>query len=99
MMAYSTDIFFAVPGETRGTLAISFFDSSVEAGIPAKDMLKIMTANAAKLLGVEKQRGAIKPGLFADIYRNAGDPLDNIQTQKKVSFVMKEGKIYKSIGK
>jgi len=95
-MAYGTDTFFAVPGETRGTLAISYIDSFVEAGIPAKDTLKIMTTNAAKLLGVEKQRGSIKPGLFADIIAVPENPLDNIQTLKRVSFVMKNGKVVKS---
>src|SRR5215475_7242141 len=58
-MAYGTDAFAAVPGETRGSMAISYIDSFVEAGIPAKDTLKIMTTNAAQLLGVDKQRGAI----------------------------------------
>jgi len=95
-MAYGTDTFFAVPGETRGTLAISYIDSFVEAGIPAKDTLKIMTTNAAKLLGVEKQRGAIKVGQFADIIATPENPLDNIQTLKKVSFVMKNGVVYRS---
>lgn len=95
-MAYGTDTFFGVPGETRGTLAISYIDSFVEAGIPAKDIIKIMTTNAANLLGVEKQRGAVKVGLFADIIATPENPLDNIQTLKKVSFVMKNGMVIKA---
>jgi imidazolonepropionase-like amidohydrolase len=98
-MAFGTDTFFAVAGEDRGTLAVSFIDSFVEAGIPAKDTLKIMTTNAAKLLGVEKQRGAIKAGQFADIIATPENPLENIQTLKKVSFVMKTGKIVRSTDK
>jgi imidazolonepropionase-like amidohydrolase len=96
-MAYGTDTFFAAPGETRGTLAISYIDSFVEAGIPAKDTLKIMTTNAAKLLGVDKQRGAIKPGQYADIIATPENPLDNIQTLKKVAFVMKDGVVFKPV--
>ena len=95
-MAYGTDTFFEAPGHTRGTLAISYIDSFVEAGVPAKDILKIMTTNAAQLIGVEKQRGALKPGLFADIIATPENPLDNIQTLKKVSFVMKNGKVMKA---
>jgi imidazolonepropionase-like amidohydrolase len=95
-MACGTDTFFAAPGETRGTLAISYIDTFQEAGIPAKDTLKIMTTNAARLLGVEKQRGAIKPGLFADLIATPENPLDNIQTLKHVSFVMKNGKVIKT---
>lgn len=94
-MAYGTDTFAALEGQTRGTMAISFIDSFVEAGIPAKDTLKIMTTNAAQLLGVDKQRSAIKVGLAADIIATPENPLDNIQTLKRVSFVMKDGKVCK----
>jgi imidazolonepropionase-like amidohydrolase len=94
-MAFGTDTFFAAPNETRGTIAVSYIDSFTEAGIPAKDILKIMTTNAAKLLGVDKARGAIKPGQAADIIATPENPLDNINTLKKVSFVMKNGVVYK----
>ncbi|HKP73286.1 MAG TPA: amidohydrolase family protein [Pyrinomonadaceae bacterium] len=94
-MAYGTDAFFQVEGETRGTLAVSYIDSFVEAGIPAKDTLKIMTTNAARLLGVERERGAIKEGLAADIIATPDNPLDNILALKRVTFVMKNGKVFK----
>jgi len=94
-MAYGTDVFFAVEGQTRGTLAVSFIDSFVEAGVPAKETLRIMTTNAARLLGVDKQRGALKVGQAADIIATPENPLDNIQTLKQVSFVMKNGKVFK----
>jgi imidazolonepropionase-like amidohydrolase len=94
-MAFGTDTFAQVQGQTRGTMAMSFIDSFVEAGIPAQDTLKIMTTNAARLLGVDKQRGAIKAGLAADIIATAKNPLDDIQSLKQVSFVMKEGKVFK----
>jgi len=94
-MAYGTDVFFATAGETRGTLAVSFIDSFVEAGIPAKDTLRIMTTNAARLLGLDKQRGAIKVGQAADIIATPENPLEKIQTLKQVSFVMKNGKVFK----
>ena len=94
-MAYGTDTFFAVEGQTRGTLAISFIDSFIEAGVPAKDTLRIMTTNAARLLGVDKQRGAIKVGQAADIIATTENPLDNLLTLKKVGFVMKNGKVFK----
>jgi imidazolonepropionase-like amidohydrolase len=96
-MAYGTDVFVAVEGKTRGTLAISFIDSFVEAGVPAKDILRIMTTNAARLLGIDKQRGAIKLGQAADIIATPKNPLDNIQTLKKVAFVMKNGKVFKPV--
>ncbi|PYS80763.1 MAG: hypothetical protein DMF67_19280 [Acidobacteria bacterium] len=94
-MAYGTDAFFAVPGETRGTLALSYLDSYTEAGIPAPYVLRMMTTNAARLLGVEKERGAIRPGLAADIIATPDDPLSDITALRRVAFVMKDGKLYK----
>lgn len=94
-MAFGTDVINAVQNHTRGTLAVSFIDSFAEAGIPAKVIVKTMTTNAAQLLGVEKARGAIKPGLAADIISTQENPFDNIQTLKQVNFVMKDGKVFK----
>lgn len=38
-----------------------------------------------------------KVGLRADIIATAENPLDNIQTLKKVAFVMKNGKVFKKV--
>ena len=90
-MAYGTDVVDEVDGETRGTLSISGIDPWIEAGIPAKVLLQAMTMNAARLLGVEKERGAIRAGMAADIIATAGNPLDDANALKKVLFVMKNG--------
>jgi imidazolonepropionase-like amidohydrolase len=55
----------------------------------------MMTTNAARLLGVDKQRGALRTGLAADIIATAENPLDDVAALKKVVFVMKDGKIVK----
>lgn len=94
-MAYGTDAINETPGQTRGTLAISGIDPWIEAGIPAKVTLQAMTANAARLLGVEKVRGAIKLGQAADIIATPENPLENISALKHVTFVMKNGAIIK----
>jgi imidazolonepropionase-like amidohydrolase len=54
-----------------------------------------MTINGAKLLGIDNERGMIKEGFYADIVAADENPLDNIQTLKKISFVMKEGLVVK----
>jgi len=54
-----------------------------------------MTVNAARLLDVDKQRGFLKQGMAADIIATPENPLENVQTLKKVSFVMKDGSIIK----
>jgi len=92
-MAFGTDIFFQPPGYTRGSLAAAYVDVYKEAGISAKDVLKMMTTNAARLLGVDKQRGALRVGLAADIIATAENPLDDVAALKNVVFVMKDGKV------
>lgn len=94
-MAFGTDVIDALPGETRGTLAVDYIQSWIEAGVPAADTLRAMTVNAARLLGVDKERGFLKPGMAADIIATPENPAENIQTLKKVSFVMKDGTIIK----
>ena len=95
-MAFGTDVIVAVPGETRGTLAAEYVDSWMEAGVPAKETLQAMTINAARLLDVDRVRGAIKPGLAADIIAMPENPLENIRAVRKVSFVMKDGSVFKA---
>jgi imidazolonepropionase-like amidohydrolase len=95
-MAFGSDIFFAPEGMTRGSFAVSYADGYAEAGLGPADILRLMITNPAKLLGVETARGAIRPGLAADIIATPGDPLqDAAAALKRVSFVMKEGAIVK----
>lgn len=95
-MAYGADIFFSRPDQTRGELSLSVLDTYVEAGLPADVILKMMTVNGADLLGVDKDRGRIEPGLAADIIATPGNPLDDILALKQVRFVMKDGKVFKN---
>ena len=94
-MAFGTDVIDALPGETRGTLAVDYIQSWMEAGVPAADTLRAMTVNAARLLGVDKERGFLKPGMAADIIATPENPVEDIRTLKRVSFVMKDGAVIK----
>lgn len=97
-MVYGSDAFFNVEGETRGEQSLSIIDSFVKAGVANKDLVRYMTTDAARLLGVDSRRGAVRTGLRADIIATPENPLDNIQTLKKVAFVMKNGKVFKKAG-
>jgi imidazolonepropionase-like amidohydrolase len=92
-MAFGTDIVFAKPGWTRGTLAMDTIETFIEAGVPPRTILASMTGNAARLLGVEKERGFVKPGLWADLVATDGNPLDDPRALKRVVFVMKAGRV------
>lgn len=65
-----------------------------QAGMPPVKVLQAATINDAKLLGMEKQVGAIKFGAFADIIAVEGDPGGDIYALEKIRFVMKEGTVY-----
>ena len=94
-MAYGTDATDITPGQTRGTIAMSGIDPWIEAKIPAQVLLQAMTANAARLLGVDKDRGFLKVGQAADIIATPDNPLDKVETLKHVVFVMKNGNVIK----
>ena len=92
-LVYGTDAIEAVDGKTRGEVAISGIDPWVEAGIPAPAILKAMTTEAHRLLGLDAERGSIKVGQAADLIATVDDPLANIAALKKVQFVMKDGRV------
>jgi imidazolonepropionase-like amidohydrolase len=90
-LVYGTDAIDFKPGVTRGQDAITGIDPWVEAGLPASAILRAMTTNGTRLLGVDNVRGTLKVGQYADLIATPDNPLTNIQTLKQVSFVMKEG--------
>jgi imidazolonepropionase-like amidohydrolase len=94
-MAFGSDIVVEVPGYTRGSAALTLLDTWLEAEIPAADILRAMTVQAAEMLEMEKTRGNIKVGLRADIIAVPENPLENIKTLRDVKFVMINGKVFK----
>ena len=67
----------------------------VEAGMPPMEAIQSATITTARMLRMEDQIGSIEAGKLADIIATDGNPLENIEVMLKVSFVMKEGKVYK----
>ena len=71
------------------------FDLMVKYGMTPLAAIQAGTVNGAKLLGWQDKIGALKPGYAADVVAVPGNPLDDITTLQKVSFVMKNGAIYR----
>ncbi len=71
------------------------FELMVRYGMTPIEAIRAGTLNGAKLLGWDRDLGAIKPGLYADIVAVPGNPLDDIRALEKVAFVMKGGVVYK----
>ncbi|MGA9212512.1 amidohydrolase family protein [Kaistella sp.] len=67
----------------------------VKYGLTPMQAIQAATINAATLLSWDTQTGSISTGKLADMIAVQDNPLDNIRALENVSFVMKEGKIYK----
>jgi len=67
----------------------------VQYGMKPADVLHADLINGAKLLGWSGQIGELKPGYYADIIAIQGNPLEDSTTLRKVTFVMKNGVVYR----
>jgi imidazolonepropionase-like amidohydrolase len=64
-------------------------------GMSPLAVLQADLINGAKLLGWEGQIGSLERGYLADIVAVPGDPLQDISVLSNVTFVMKNGVVYK----
>ena len=78
----------------HGTQAREFV-LMVKHGMSPLAVLQADLINGAKLLGWEGQIGSLQRGYLADIVAVAGDPLQDISVLSSVTFVMKNGVVYK----
>jgi imidazolonepropionase-like amidohydrolase len=67
----------------------------VDYGMKPLEVLRSATSVNADVFGYASSIGRIKQGLFADLVAVQGDPSADISSVRKVSWVMKNGKIYK----
>jgi imidazolonepropionase-like amidohydrolase len=92
-IAYGTDSGAARQGQNGRQFAML-----VAAGMTPLAAIQAATVNAADLLGV-KDRGALEPGLLADVIAVPGNPLEDIRVLERVEMVMKGGVVYREPGK
>ena len=76
-------------------IAARQFAFMVKYGMTPLQAIQAATKNAADLLGHSDILGSIKPGKYADIIAVQADPLQDVRALENVSFVMKDGKVYK----
>jgi imidazolonepropionase-like amidohydrolase len=67
----------------------------VEYGMRPADAVRSATSINARLFHLEHRLGSIKPRLLADLIAVDGDPTTDIKALRKVSLVMKGGKVYR----
>jgi imidazolonepropionase-like amidohydrolase len=66
-----------------------------EGGQAPMDAIVGATSLAAESMGLSKEIGALAPGLQADVVAVEGNPLQDINAVRRVSFVMKSGRVYR----
>jgi imidazolonepropionase-like amidohydrolase len=90
-IAFGTDSGVSAHGENGLEFVLM-----VAAGMPAIEAIRSATFHAAKLLNVDDQLGTIETGKLADLVAVKGDPLRDIKLMQNVSFVMKNGVVFKN---
>ena len=85
--------YFGAPLRRHGDNADELI-AMVKYGMKPMDVLIAATKNGAECIGVEEEVGTITHGKTADMIALNGNPLDNIESVKKVSFVMREGAVF-----
>ena len=94
--AMGSDMCWFYPGKTRGQASIATFINLHEAGVPALDVIRSITINAAEVLGWQDRVGAIEPAKLADLVAVSSDPVADIGELERVRFVMKDGQVVRN---
>lgn len=71
------------------------FERMVTFGMTPMQAIQAATVTSAELLQQQSSLGQIKPGYLADIVAVDGNPIKNITLMENVTFVMKDGVVYK----
>ncbi|MEA3133682.1 MAG: hypothetical protein QOG17_1528 [Gammaproteobacteria bacterium] len=74
------------------------FELMVQAGMPPMFTIQSATISGAQLLKRDKDLGTLAAGKLADVVAVPGDPIADISLMTRVSFVMKDGVVYKLNG-
>ena len=75
------------------------FARMLEFGMSPMDAIRSATSRAAELLDMTGDLGVIAPGAYADVIAVNGDPLRDVNALKNVAFVMKDGVVFKELGR
>lgn len=90
-IAFGTDTGVGPHGENAKE-----FVYMVEGGMPPLEAIRAATLYGATVMGWADRLGTIEAGRVADIVAVPGDPVRDIGVMTRVSFVMKDGVVYKS---
>lgn len=76
-----------LPGEALHDELAAF----VQAGVPPYEALRCATSGAARALGLDEQRGTIRPGLTADLVLSVSDPREGLEDLRRPASLVVRG--------
>lgn len=89
-IAFGTDAGVSMHGRNADE-----FELMVRHGMTPATAIVAATTGAAELLGLQEQIGQLTPGRRADVIAVSGDPLQDVTVLRRVSFVMRDGRVYR----
>ena len=89
-IAFGTDAGVSMHGRNADEFLLM-----VEHGMTPMTAIAAATVNAADLLGLGAEVGAIEPGKIADIVAVRGDPLTDVGVLRQMNFVMARGRVHR----
>jgi imidazolonepropionase-like amidohydrolase len=94
-IAFGTD----VGGFPWGEPMAQEFARMVEFGMTPMAAIQSATSRAAEMLDMTGRLGVVAPGAFADVVAVTGDPLKDVRALEHVTFVMKDGRVFRADAK
>ena len=101
MMAYKAGVkiatgpdYFGAPLRAHGDNADELI-AMAKYGMAPMDVIVAATQNGAECIGIQDEVGTLAEGKAADIIAVDGDPLTDMESVKRVRFVMKGGSVFK----
>ena len=95
-IAAGSDLYYQVPGRTRGQAGLAVVRSYAAAGMSPLEIIRAATAGAAELLGTREKIGVVEPDAAADLVAFDGDPLSDVNELERARFVMKGGRVIRN---
>lgn len=89
-LAYGSDTGIVEHGDNAGDL-----NELVAIGLTPMEAISVATVNSAAAIGRLAEIGTLEAGKHADLIATDTSPLDNIDGLRRVTFVMRDGVIYK----
>jgi imidazolonepropionase-like amidohydrolase len=96
-IAAGSDDYAKLPNMNRGQGSLDTLAAYADEGMAPMAIIRAATSSASELLGLQDHIGTLEVGKFADIIAVPGDPLKEVASLERATFVMKGGVVIKGV--